>query len=345
MPAPTFPSGNGQFRAAISWPASPSIAGRKSALGPAVASIWILTATTSTIPPTRTPPTATRPSTFGFANDKVFAGTFAYSFLPVGQAGDGFSKLAAYGDVNGVYRWLYANDYGQVVATITDPSAINGQPIAGDWNADPSGAQRVGLYTGTAWYFDTTGTGVVNPASVVTSLIPAGYPITGDFDGDGHVDLATYNDGVFSFQLWDAADSKYDIVRTISLVGMGVQLGANSRPVAADMDQDGITDIGVYTPDDTGALGTQTSEWYWLLSADPAKNTSGQALVQKRVTGQVNTLNHQFVDAPLGQDLFAEFGNTNALPVVGNFDPPAAPGSLPPVSSVVLESGRDQRRL
>ena len=41
--------------------------------------------------------------------------------------------------------------------------------------------------------------------------------------------------------------------------------------------------------------------------------------------GTVNTLNHPFEPVPFGFDLYAEFGNERALPLVGNFDPPVTP--------------------
>ena len=46
-----------------------------------------------------------------------------------------------------------------------------------------------------------------------------------------------------------------------------------------------------------------------------------------RVTGQVNTLNHPFSPVPFGADLFAEFGDEMAMPIVGNFDPPVSPAA------------------
>jgi hypothetical protein len=50
------------------------------------------------------------------------------------------------------------------------------------------------------------------------------------------------------------------------------------------------------------------------------------------VAGTVNALNHPFSPAPLGTDLYFQFGDGNETPIVGNFDPPAsADGSPPPV--------------
>ena len=216
--------------------------------------------------------------TLGFASDDIFAGNFGSPYVP--GAPDGFSKLAAYGlDASGHYRFLFTDDTGTLVTTMPESSpysnapngGLNGMPVAGNFSGNPALGDQVGLFDGANWYLDTTGSGVLS--TKVPSLI-TGYPIVGDFDGDGHVDLATYRDGVFYFQLWDPGTGTYDIVQSFSLVGTGLpQLGALTRPVAADMDQDGITDIGLYVPDGSGATGTPGSEWYWLVSggvsADP----------------------------------------------------------------------------
>ena len=115
-------------------------------------------------------------------------------------------------------------------------------------------------------------------------------------------------------------------------VGNGYQLGARTIPVAADMDRDGITDVGLYVPDGTGGTGTPTSQWFWIVSDDPATDTNGLPLKQLRKTGTVNVLQMRASPSPfspfvpwLGGNLYAAFGNTYAEPVVGNFDPPINP--------------------
>ncbi len=145
--------------------------------------------------------------------------------------------------------------------------------------------------------------------------------------------------------MWDAR-ATYGIPSTPfgrgRLVGNGFQLGARDRPVAADMDQDGITDIGLYVPDGSGATGMSASEWYWLVSNDPATDTSGKPLVQLRTPGTVNVLALRAASpfAPfvpsLGGNLYADFGNTYQEPVVGNFDPPIVPGATPTATGVPL---------
>ncbi len=94
-------------------------------------------------------------------------------------------------------------------------------------------------------------------------------------------------------------------------------IGVRERPVAADMDQDGIDDIGLWVPDRSGATPEETSEWYFLISDDQYG--------EQRLTGTVNTLDHHFKPIPFGKDMYAQFGDEYALPLLGNFDPPVTP--------------------
>ena len=177
------------------------------------------------------------------------------------------------------------------------PNGLNALPVAGNFSDVKALGDQVGLFDGSNWYLDVNNDGVLD--TKVPSLIH-GYPIVGDFDGDGLVDLATYQDGTFYFQLGTGPGTFSTTVQTISLANRGIQLGANSRPVAADMDQDGITDIGLYVPDGSGATGTPASEWYFFLSGGATPVPGNRAI----------TLNHTFSPTPLGHDLFAKFGNT-----------------------------------
>ena len=261
---------------------------------------------------------------YGFTSDNIFAGNFG----PMGAAvADGFAKLGAYGRIGNQYRWLIDSDNnGAADIVVNEPANINGMPIAGNFSGVPGTADQVGLFDGSNWYFDVDHDYQIDLAATVPSLI-TGYPIVGDFDGDGHVDLGTYRDDVFYFQLWDSGINDYSTsVKTITTLGL---IGVRERPVAADMDQDGITDIGLWAPDRSGATGDNIGEWYFLLSNDHPFDTSGNPLPTQRIAGEVNMLNHQFSQAPLGNDLFARMGNQYAMPLVGNFDPPVNPTTVP----------------
>jgi hypothetical protein len=149
-----------------------------------------------------------------------------------------------------------------------------------------------------------------------------GLPITGDFDGDGKTDLGTYSNGKFYFDLAALDPGGHLTGNTNKLINVQPLLpnsigfaNVQLRPIAADLDMDGITDIGLFVPGGTAATPSGTSQWYALISNDPTG--------AKRSPGSVSTLDHAFDPKPLGHDLVAVFGNEFALPIVGNFDPPA----------------------
>ena len=75
---------------------------------------------------------------------------------------------------------------------------------------------------------------------------------------------------------------------------------------------------------------TGTAEWRFLLS-NGAPNPPGT----------LAALNHPFSPFPVGTDISGHFGNTFALPIVGNFDPPAAIGQIASqVDNTVASSGQ-----
>jgi len=271
--------------------------------------------------------------TQAFTSDDFFAGNFRNpgpdGLLGTADDGpaDGFDKLAVYGSlgfgINGPWRFLIDgnNDgvpdgsFAQTTSGFSN-TQLNGLPVAGNFDGNAANGDEVGIFTGTVWYLDTNGDFVLDRA--VGSQL-RGYPIVGDFDGDGLDDLATWhnesvNSGQFQFDLANDGLGTGPI-RTIDFGFIGVR----ERPVAADMDQDGIDDVGLWSPDRAGIVPDETAEWYFLISNDPTG--------ARRVTGQVNTLNHAFEPVPFGKDLYMEFGSEFAIPIVGNFDPPASASS------------------
>ena len=261
--------------------------------------------------------------------DDVFAGNFAgpgpdnQFGTPDDEVADGFDKLAAYGRLGGGgdFRWLVdTTNNGVPNINVVEPRAINGRPVAGNFDGDPTNGDEVGLFTGRGWWFDTTHDYQLNeyiPSRMV------GYPIVGDFDGDGHDDLGTWSDDRFQFTLSAGMEMRFLNDRSFTAqINFGF-IGTRERPVAADIDQDGIDDIGLWVPDRTGVSPNESSEWYFLISNDHIPDVG----LPNRTNGSVVTLSHEFEPVPFGHDLYASFGNEFALPVIGNFDPPVTPAN------------------
>ena len=258
----------------------------------------------------------------GFASDDVFAGNFAG---PDGVT-DGYDKLAAYGRyggwADGSFRWLIDTDNDGVLdIDVTDHADVNGLPVAGNFNANPADGDEVGLYTGRVWYFDTNGDFQVD-LSLPSRL--RGYPVVGDFDRDGHDDLATWADDVFMVDLAGGVARGWDGVADVTF-RFGF-IGVRERPVAADMDQDGFDDLGLWVPDRGGITPRESGEWYWLIS--------GGSSVLDRVASATDPVRGAsqeiaFRPTPFGDDLFAQFGDQFGLPIVGNFDPPTLRAAAP----------------
>lgn len=246
-----------------------------------------------------------------------------------GAAGNpsGFDQLAVYGwsEDLGIDRWLIdTNSDGVVntadgdVFTLQPPIAgfdvLGAIPVAGNFDGNANNGDEIGLYNAGQWAFDLNRDFVIQAGEVVVNNNLFGHPIIGDFDGDGLDDAGVFNNNVFTF---DLANDGFNGADQQLVWGFP---GVLDRPVATDMDQDGIDDIGLWVPRNSAQANRPIAEWYFLISDDP---TGAQ-----RVTGTINTLDHPFEPVPFGNDLYAEFGDELALPIVGNFDPPVAAGPV-----------------
>lgn len=270
----------------------------------------------------------------GFVSDDIFAGNFTG---PVNGTADGFDKIAAYGDVGTSYdapqfRWLIdLNNDGAVGAediNILDPANINGMPVAGEFDGNVANGDEVGIFTGRQWWFDTDHD--FNVDTSVTSNL-RGYPIVGDFDGNGQDDLGTYFEQGDRFEFELAGDSGGFDGTVNARFGFGFP-GIRERPITADFDRDGIDDIGLWVPDRSGVVPDAQGEWYILVSG--GESVLNRIEFEAIVGGTMPVV--RFRTQPFGNDQFARFGDEFALPVVGNFDPPAGTGALlstPPIEA------------
>ncbi|HWB14429.1 MAG TPA: DUF4214 domain-containing protein [Pirellulales bacterium] len=266
--------------------------------------------------------------TFGYPSDRLFAGNFA---SPSGFV-SGFDELGAYGFLNGQWRWLLNLAPAQGTSnptTFIEPYSIDGLPVAGYFAGNKALGMQVGLFDGTNWWLDVLNHHTIDQADVAAggklTGDMKGIPIVGDFDGDGKVDLATYQNGVFEFDLSSkepggkVTGNFNATIDVQSLIPNNIGFsGVMARPVAADIDQDGITDLGLYVPGQTENAPYGVAEWFWLVSND-TKDAGGV-----NPAGAFASLNHPFNPTPLGHDLFYRYGNQFALPIVGIWDPPVS---------------------
>lgn len=266
---------------------------------------------------------ANRDFTFklGTAIDILVAG----KFHTPGQLNNGFDRIVAYGREGGVWRFVFADDHGRPVATY--PSlAIDGMPFAGNFDGNKDNGDEVGVFDGATWWFDSNGNNFIDVADLRLTGNMRGYPIVGDFDGDGFDDLATWTGNQFQFDLYAVGGGLSGNIEFVLPFGFS---GVLERPIVGDFNLDGIDDIGLWVPGRSG-LGGSTGEWYILVSDR-----------SERVVGTINAFDPVFTPAPLGNDIYARFGNSFALPLVGNFDPPpsatSAASTTPTLSGTVYQ--------
>ncbi|MCG8650173.1 MAG: dockerin type I domain-containing protein [Pirellulales bacterium] len=275
---------------------------------------------------------------FGEITDAYFAGNFSQN-----ATSSGFDKVGAYGLVNGVYQFFLDTDddgIGDLVPSMA--FQINAIPVAGNFfnsaadDAAVAAGQRprdeIGAYDGEFWYLDVDGNNQIDANEQFATDL-RGIPVVGDFNGDGFDDLAVYDNetGEFTFDL--DRDGDADDTLTFGFNGFG------DRPIAGDFNLDGIDDIGLWVPGQQGQLPLNSGEFHFLVSdVDPFNAPQPNPVIG---TGP-SILFEPFSPAPLGNDIQSQFGDDNALPLFGNFDPPVSSsgGGATILGSLSNESNR-----
>ncbi|MCM2371709.1 dockerin type I domain-containing protein [Aporhodopirellula aestuarii] len=269
---------------------------------------------------------------FGRISDGLFAGNFASR----GNNASGFDKMGAYGLFNGSYSFLLDTDDDGVgdVAQAAGVPQVNAAAVAGNFNGNALDGDEVALFDGANWYvFDIVGTGMV-----LTNTINATYngiPFAGDFNGDGNDDFAVFvndtNTVIFDTNRDGTSNGQLHLGdSTGRFAGLS---GFTDKPVAGDLNLDGVDDIGIWVKGRQGVLPKEQGEFFFWVS-DVAQNAGGAfvpdanpinnfAATVNFPAGVVGTGTATFSPAPLGNDLFTQWGDEFALPIFGNFDPPS----------------------
>jgi hypothetical protein len=166
-------------------------------------------------------------------------------------------------------------------------------------------------------------------APIVTNLV--GQPFVGDFDGNGQDDLGVFNNNLFTIRM--ANGSIFTLVWGYP--------GVLDKPIVADMNQDGIDDLGLWVPRDSASVPQRVAEWYFLVSHG--------------VTGAVASVNvglSTFTSASLIGSTTIQAGqlvrrlngvSTTVLGTVTAFDPNTGTvtvaGVLPAVNDIISVGG------
>jgi subtilisin-like proprotein convertase family protein/Ca2+-binding EF-hand superfamily protein len=245
----------------------------------------------------------------GTVSDALFAGKFE----PAPGAGvndnDGFDKLGAYGYDNVAKKYRFLLDFnhdGIGDLRVVSAFQVNGTPVAGNFAPGHNG-DEIGLFDGKNWYLDNVGD---NQLHVKIPSNMRGQPIVGDFNGDGQDDLATYDAKSNTFFFDTNRDGQTDD----TIVFSGPLNGTTETAVTGDLNLDGIDDLGLRVTGRQGSPTPNVAEWYFVIS-----DHTGQSLP--------HNVFDKYAPSPLGNDLFAQFGDYVSLPIFGNFDPPVGTGS------------------
>ncbi len=237
---------------------------------------------------------------------------------------------------------------GDIAFTMPKTFKTNGILIAGNFDGNAANGDELAIFDGTKFSFfkvdysqtnPQTGTkGVVVAMSSVTTKL-RGFPIAGDFNGDGIEDLGTWQNDVFQFNLGTQPGGPGTPVVYSGNVDYKINFGfpgVGEVPLAADLDGDGVTDIGLWLPGNSGTTPQAAAQEFFLMSNDLPATFGGAPPKPHSIT----LLDHPFTPTPLGADVSANFLAEFATPIIGNFDPPIVPNSVAATTDSVAPSSK-----
>lgn len=251
----------------------------------------------------------------GIDTDFIFAGQFS-----AGAATNGYDRLGAYGLSGGAYRWILdTTDNGVGDTVVAQPTGFavngitftgNGVPFAGNFTGAVTSSDEVAFFDGVNWFLDTNHNNAIDVNDTAFAGTMQGLPFAGDFDGDGLTDLGTHFASTNTFQFDFGNNGLNGVFAPAQNIVYGFS-GVLERPVVGDLNADGIDDIGLGVPNQDGLASDSTMSWY-VVQSIPAAAAAGTSAAHA----------HAFSPVPVGVDLFKQFGNNIAVPLLGNFDPP-----------------------
>ena len=201
--------------------------------------------------------------------------------------GDGLTDIVAARPENGHLTWWIANHTGSMIKVVTFGLDTD-KPIAGDYDGD--GISDIAVTRKEAngkktWHVLRSKDGSYYGFQFG---LATDRETVGDFDGDGVTDVVVLRD--------DALTRKYTwyILRSSDGSVASRQFGERGDiPQPADLDYDGRTDLAMFRAAVHPGTSAETGVWKWLSSAEGIEQS---------------------------QVYSVQFGSTNDIPQVGDFD-------------------------